>query len=118
MEISGSQLGNYSQAAREAESQVGSDFGKLLLPEPKQTDFVIIVGEKEFPVHKIVLSTRSSVFAEKFQYDYAEKCGGRMELFDVEPADFKELLYFIYTGRVSKKKNLTFSLLAAATKVT
>jgi speckle-type POZ protein len=62
------------------------------------SDVIFKVGGSEFPAHKIVLAARSEVFKAMFQHATKEKSTNHVEIEDIEPEIFKELLRFIYTG--------------------
>jgi speckle-type POZ protein len=71
-----------------------------------------------FPAHKLILATRSEVFAAMFQHQTKEQSSNQITIEDVEPEVFQELLRFIYTGRVSldKMETMAAGLLFAADK--
>ncbi|KAI9562789.1 hypothetical protein GHT06_010244 [Daphnia sinensis] len=50
--------------------------------------------------HTIILSARSKVFAVMFNQDMRETKTGQVVIEDIEPEIFKELLHFIYSGRL------------------
>lgn len=78
---------------------ISKNYGHLL--ENKQsTDVVLIVGAEKFAAHKLILSTRSNVFAAMFNCDMKEKHEGIVKIKDIEPATFKLLLEFIYKGQI------------------
>ena len=82
------------------------------------SDLVINVHGREFPAHKAILVTRSEVFAAMFRHSTKENLTNRIEIEDMEPEVFQELLRFIYTGRLSitTMEKLTVGLLMAADK--
>ncbi len=59
------------------------------------------IGGRDFPAHKSILATRSEVFAAMFQHPMKEQSTNQIKIEDIEPEVFKELLRFIYTGRLS-----------------
>jgi speckle-type POZ protein len=65
------------------------------------SDVILNIRGREFPAHKNILATRSKVFAAMFQYPAKEKLTNQIEIQDIEPEVFQELLRFIYTGRLS-----------------
>ena len=65
------------------------------------SDVNLNIRGREFPAHKNILAARSEVFAAMFQHPTKEKLSNQIEIEDIEPEVFQELLRFIYTGRVS-----------------
>ena len=55
----------------------------------------------QFPAHKLILSTRSKYFEAMFKHPMEEQSTNQIEIEDIKPEVFQELLRFIYTGRVS-----------------
>lgn len=80
------------------------DFASLMKNE-ESSDVTIIVGSEKFLVHKLILSTRSSVLAAMFNSDILEKEKGLVEIEGISPGTFKFLLEFIYTGQIVADKN-------------
>eukprot|EP00118_Oscarella_pearsei_P019495 m.207774 g.207774 ORF g.207774 m.207774 type:complete len:383 (+) comp39697_c1_seq21:124-1272(+) len=73
---------------------------------------------REFPAHKAILAARSPVFSAMFGHQMEESRKGKVEIDDIPPGVFKDMLTFIYTGTVPKEslqKNAD-DLLAAADK--
>ena len=64
------------------------------------SDVTFYIGDREFPAHKAILVTRSKVFASMFEYETKENLTNQIEIEDIEPQVFQELLRFIYTGQV------------------
>jgi speckle-type POZ protein len=58
----------------------------------------------EFPAHKLILSTRSKVFAAIFKHPMREQSTNQIEIEDIKPEVFNQLLRFIYTGGVQFEK--------------
>lgn len=72
---------------------------KDLRKNEESSDVTIYVGDEEYFAHKLILSTRSPVFAAMFKTDMKEKEEDTVEIEDVEPEVFELLLEFIYTGK-------------------
>lgn len=75
------------------------------------SDFSIIAGSKTFPVHRLVLSTLSSVFEKIFvDNDQATE----MKIEDFSEAAVENLLHFMYTSEIKEtdKKTEMFSIAA------
>lgn len=95
--------------------KLSHDLGSLLECE-KLSDVVLMVGTKEFRAHKAILAARSRVFAAMFEHNMKEKRLNKVVITDVTDAVLKEMLRFIYTGKVQNLPNMADSLLAAADK--
>ncbi|XP_051173127.1 speckle-type POZ protein homolog [Leptopilina boulardi] len=80
------------------------------------TDFTFNVGESSFKVHKAILSVRSPVFRAMFKQNLSEKTKNVINIPDIHPVAFNEMLRFIYTGNVKDLKNYSFEILEAADK--
>ena len=64
------------------------------------SDFKIIAETKEFPVHKIVLATRSSVFSTMFETDMQERQLNQMTIEDFSADAVENFLSFLYTEAI------------------
>lgn len=65
------------------------------------SDVVITDGRlMQIRAHKIVLSARSSVFAKMFEHPMKENQENVVTIEDIAPEVLKELLHFIYSGRI------------------
>ncbi|CRL03929.1 CLUMA_CG017050, isoform A [Clunio marinus] len=98
----------------EIQNQNLMDFTNNLFLNKQYSDFTFKVGENMFPVHKNVLSYRSSVFQKMFSGGFRESSSKCQEIIDVHPEVFKEMLRFIYTGNVEDLNNNAEELLAVA----
>jgi speckle-type POZ protein len=89
-----------------------------LFEDMKYSDVIFNIGGRRFPAHKIILAARSEVFDAMFQHPTEEKFTNEIEIEDVEPVVFQELLRFIYTGRLSlvTMETMAAGLLMAADK--
>lgn len=67
-------------------------------------------------VHKAVLAARSSVFSKMFLHNMQESVKNTLNLPDIEPDTFMELLTYIYTGKAPNLKTHAESLLYHAEK--
>ncbi|KRT81158.1 BTB And C-terminal Kelch domain containing protein [Oryctes borbonicus] len=75
---------------------------RFLLFNPLMSDVTFVVGaqKEKIPAHKFILSISSSVFEAMF-YSLLANRSKEIELPDVEPAAFKNLLRFIYLDQAS-----------------
>ena len=96
--------------------KLSQDFASLLLTDD-HSDFVFAVGDREFKVHKNILSARSSVFKAMLSAELEEKKNNRVEIVDVEVQVFEQLLNYIYSGTVAKLDEYALELFIAADKV-
>jgi speckle-type POZ protein len=74
-----------------------------LFENMKYADVTLNVGAHKFQAHKSLLASRSKVFAAMFEHATKEKQSNQVEIEDIRHDVFRELLRFIYTGRVSSK---------------
>ncbi|XP_061413326.1 speckle-type POZ protein isoform X2 [Lethenteron reissneri] len=91
------------------------DFGEIW-DNSRFTDCLLRVGGQEFKAHKAVLAGRSLVFNAMFEHEMEESKKNRVEINDVEPDVFKEMMRFVYTGRAPNLEKMADDLLAAADK--
>ncbi|XP_046654672.1 speckle-type POZ protein-like [Daphnia pulicaria] len=84
----------------------------------KFSDFTINVRGRQFKAHKSILATRSQYFAAMFEHPTKENLTNQVEIEDVEPDVFQEILRYIYTGKVSEStmENMPAGILAVADK--
>ncbi|XP_035231449.1 speckle-type POZ protein-like [Stegodyphus dumicola] len=68
----------------------------------KLTDVSIRVKDKEFPVHKVILTTRSPVFRGMFSHEMAEEKTNVIEISDIDPDVIEIMLQYIYSGQLKK----------------
>lgn len=84
-----------------------------LLESGAQSDVVLLLDDgKELKAHKLILSAQSPVFKAKL-----EAAEGRVVIKDMTLEVAKELLKFLYTGKVEALDTLAEELLSAADKV-
>ncbi|OXU31355.1 hypothetical protein TSAR_002096 [Trichomalopsis sarcophagae] len=104
---------NPDGASAISKQSIQEDFGKLL-KVPKFSDVTVVVGDKEFPAHKNILSARCRVFAAMFDHDMKENKENVVKFDKEDPVIMAEVLHFIYTGNVRNVGKLATDLLAAA----
>ena len=91
--------------------------GKVLLKHgSKYSDTSLIVGDKIFPVHKLVLQSKSDVFKAMFTNDMSEAETGIVNIEEVDPEVIEEMLEYIYTGKTEKMAELSTELFQVAHK--
>jgi hypothetical protein len=67
------------------------------------SDFTIVAGLKKFPVHKTILSVRSSVLAAAIEGDFKEKETGELSMDDFDETVVETFLRYLYTGEVDNE---------------
>jgi speckle-type POZ protein len=73
--------------------QLEESFEKMLF-----SDVTFNVRGRKFTAHKNILAMRSPVFAAMFQHPTKELLSGQVEVEDVDPDVFQEVLRYMYTG--------------------
>ncbi|XP_045072366.1 speckle-type POZ protein-like A, partial [Coregonus clupeaformis] len=97
------------------ECQLSDDLGSLWECS-RFTDCSLYVGGQEFKAHKSILAARSPVFSAMFEHEMEESKKNRVDISDVDPDVFKEMMGFIYTGKAPNLEKMADNLLAAADK--
>ena len=97
------------------ECRLSDDF-QSLLDNPIYSDVTLICGEREFFVHKAILSARSKVFQAMFEHKMLENECSRVEIKDINSDVMYEILRYIYTGKIENKEHLIDLILSAADK--
>uniref|UniRef100_A0A6V7JS67 BTB domain-containing protein n=1 Tax=Bracon brevicornis TaxID=1563983 RepID=A0A6V7JS67_9HYME len=85
----------------------------------KFSDISLVAGKKTFHCHKMILAARSTVFSAMLEQNADSKTSRNMEiqLDNMEPTVAREMLRFIYTGKVKKfDGKMIAGLLSAAEK--
>ena len=86
---------------------------KVYFNNSKFSDVDIKVGRKMLHAHKVILSSKSPVFAAMFEHDMMENRLNIVKIQDLSYEVLKKMLNYMYTGEVDLKD---ISLLAAAEK--
>ena len=79
------------------------------------TDIQFDVDGRIFNAHKVIVAARSPVLAAMFQNDMAEARSNKVRIEDMEADVFENLLYFLYTGKLTLSSD-SRELYAAADK--
>lgn len=85
--------------ADEVVHSVLDDYDQLL-NNPDSFDVKFTVDGEEIPACKVILSSRSNVFAKMFVSDMVEKKTNKVVISDIESSVFKKLLRFVYCGKL------------------
>ena len=94
---------------------LSQDWGNAL-SDKEFCDVKIICGDTTFDCHQLVLGVRSPVFRAMFRADMREKKSRKVNVQDLHPKVFAELLTFIYTGKTLNLERYAEELLGAAEK--
>ena len=78
-----------------------------LLASSDEADVEFVVQGESIKAHKSILIARWGYFRTMFQSSLSESVSGRIDVTDVRPQVFKELLRFIYSGQVNTLKSDT-----------
>uniref|UniRef100_A0A8C6QDG2 Speckle-type BTB/POZ protein-like n=1 Tax=Nannospalax galili TaxID=1026970 RepID=A0A8C6QDG2_NANGA len=97
------------------ECRLAEDLGNLW-ENTRFADCCFFVRGQEFKAHKSVLAARSSVFNEMFEHEMEESTKSPVEINDLDPEVFKEMMRFVYTGKAPNLDKMAENLLAAADK--
>jgi len=95
---------------------LSEDIGKLYQSED-YSDVVLVVNEKRFPAHRVVLAARSEYFRALLFGGMKESSQEVVELKDTNLPAFQHLLRYIYTGSItlaSLKEDLILDILGLA----
>ena len=116
-ELSGKTPAHSEPVPWNGNAEMAKDFQELF-ENMKHSDVTINVTGQQFRAHKVILATRSPVFGAMFEHPSKENMIGIVDIVDIEPDVFKELLRFIYTGEVPSLRmdEVATGLLAAADK--
>ncbi|XP_043479795.1 TD and POZ domain-containing protein 4-like [Leptopilina heterotoma] len=87
-----------------------------LLSNENFKDVTFKVEEKEFTAHKAILATQSSVFAAMFNSKMSEELTSIVEIKDIKPKTFQQMLNFIYNIQVEDLDELALELFHVAEK--
>ncbi|XP_015112429.1 speckle-type POZ protein A [Diachasma alloeum] len=86
----------------------------MLFQESKLSDAVVIVEDKQFHVHKLLLQIRSPVFAAMFEHNLKENQTNEIKIEEIRPEVVRKMLQFIYTDRIDNFEDIVRDLLVAA----
>ncbi|KAJ8302553.1 hypothetical protein KUTeg_018949 [Tegillarca granosa] len=71
----------------------------VMLNTGQHADVTIVVEDKSFKCHKVILSSMSPYFEAMFSHDMKETRDGIVTLHDIDAVTFSDLVTFIYTGK-------------------
>merc|ERR1719362_439701 len=85
-----------------AQNHLKADFQSLLCSKWR-SDYVLVAGGEEIPVHSIILGARSPVFKAMLESSMKEGSAGKVHIPDVPPAALRSLCEFVYSGTLPEK---------------
>ncbi|XP_058805412.1 speckle-type POZ protein-like [Phymastichus coffea] len=97
----------------ESQSKIIDDI-EALMKSKKFCDVSLVVGDKKFYAHKTILAARSITFCTKFEENLEEKKVNVIEINNYDQKIVKEMLRYIYTGKVENLNKLAKDILPAA----
>jgi len=100
---------------KEESAKLVSDFERLL-DSSTLTDIKIKCDGKILECHKAILSARSSVFRAMFQHDMRESKNNEIIIQDLDFSTVKDMVRYVYSGRVTDLVDKSDLLLSAADK--
>ncbi|XP_043479828.1 speckle-type POZ protein-like [Leptopilina heterotoma] len=89
---------------------------KSLQDNEEFKDVTFNVEDQKFTAHKIILASRSPVFAAMFKNKMTEGLTSIVEIDDIKPAIFQKMMNFIYTDRVENLEESAVELIYVAEK--
>ncbi|XP_015421620.1 PREDICTED: speckle-type POZ protein A-like [Myotis davidii] len=89
---------NTTKMVKVPECQLANELGGLW-ENSWFTDCCFCVAGQKFQAHKAIVAARSPVFRAMFAHAMEESNKNRVEIIDMDPGVFKEMMCFIYTGK-------------------
>ncbi|XP_024871354.1 protein roadkill-like isoform X2 [Temnothorax curvispinosus] len=86
--------------------------GLLLFENSEFSDITVLVDGREIKAHKAILAAQSRVFSAMFKSEMTEK-RNNVKIEDMDFETVREMLQFIYTGKVEKLEKMPNLLYAA-----
>ncbi|XP_051173141.1 speckle-type POZ protein-like [Leptopilina boulardi] len=96
-------------------SKIEHNFHPFLISDVL-SDVSFQIENKEFPAHKIILAAASPVFEKMFTHQMKENITNNVQIEDTDPDVFKEMLNYIYMGKVENLNSMAFDLYELANK--
>lgn len=94
----------------------GFDGFEKLLGDKKFSDIIFNVNGKQLYAHKNILAHSSAVFAAMFESEMMETKRNMVEIKDITCEVFREMLRYIYSGKVNELEKFSYDLFVAADK--
>jgi speckle-type POZ protein len=106
----------FKPESRVEEGMERLDIDQLWRDRRMISDVSIICQGKEIPANKVLLAARSEVFRAMFSHSMKEAQSSKVEVMDVDPHVFEQMLCYIYTGFAPDVDRYAEELLVAANK--
>lgn len=87
-----------------------------LMDKQLSCDTTLVASGEKIHAHKVILCARSPVFSALFSHDTKENKEKLITIEDAEPDTVKEMLRFMYTGRVQSLEKLAYELFSLSDK--
>ena len=78
------------------------------------SDLKIVCDQREFPVHKLILSARSPVFKAMFGSNFVEATSKTLQIEGTDGITMKKFLHFLYTDEADPDEEIDFQLFLLA----
>lgn len=72
---------------------------EAMLASGQHSDVTVVVGEKHFQCHKVILGAVSPYFEAMFSHDMRENLDSLVTLHDMDQEIFENVVQYIYTGK-------------------
>ena len=112
-----------NKQSREVENNIMPNTGcyscecfKMHLNNQKFSDVELLIDGKIIHAHKLLLSSKSEVFAAMFEHEMTENTENKVKIQDLSYEVSFEMLKYMYTGRIENLEKFGLDLLAAAEK--
>ena len=89
---------NMTPAIKDPRQMLTDDLAKLW-EKSLFTDCSLLVGGHVFRAHKAILAACSPVFRAMFEHEMQGTLNNLVEIHDMDPQVFQEMIYFIYSGK-------------------
>ncbi|XP_063089624.1 speckle-type POZ protein-like [Cavia porcellus] len=106
---------NIRKLVKVPEGCLAEDLGGLW-ERSQLSDCCLCVAGQEFQAHKAILAARSPVFMALLEHEKQGSKKNRVEISDMDPEVFKEMIYFMYTGKAPNLGIMATELLEAASR--
>jgi hypothetical protein len=94
---------DYAQPPTLVGSSLSSNLGAMFFKhDDPLSDIDLVAGEHTFHCHKVILASRSDVFAALFTHDNMKECQEGKFILNEDPTVVKLFIVFIYTDQIDK----------------
>lgn len=89
---------------------------QLFMDDESLSDIQLILGEKKYYAHKVILAANSPVFQRMFSHQMQETLKKEVQIKEIEQKVLEELLKYIHARKINKLEELAGELLIAANR--